>query len=255
MSDGGLVPTLALVLATWITADAVLGRVVARPRRPPQLATARAATTEPRARRSSRPPRRWPRTAGRTVRRPAISSPQPEEAATWLDEVARRVRTGSSLRQAVMDADVGPTFAAHVDALCRRLDRGASLGDAAQWWLDGPAADDEVASTTAAVLVVTDDVGGQIAVPLERAAVSMRSRAAERDERAGWAAQARLSAQVLAALPIGVLGVLAVSDDDVVRILLSPIGTTIVVVGVALDALGFWWMHRIVRIGIRGGVR
>jgi Flp pilus assembly protein TadB len=99
------------------------------------------------------------------------------------------------------------------------------------------------------VIAITADVGGQAAVPLERTAVVLRQRAADLDDRAVQAAQARTSAHVMTALPVAVLALLAVGDDDVVDALASPAGLVCALCGSVLNVIGWCWMRRIVAVG------
>jgi Flp pilus assembly protein TadB len=47
-------------------------------------------------------------------------------------------------------------------------------------------------------------------------------------------------------VPLGVLALLAVTDAGVRAALASRAGAVIVGVGLVLNALGGWWMHRII---------
>jgi tight adherence protein B len=64
-------------------------------------------------------------------------------------------------------------------------------------------------------------------------------------------AQARLSATVLTWLPIAVLGVMLATSPAVRRVVVSPLGATIVTVGTTINLLGWWWMRRIVERAAR----
>ena len=59
-------------------------------------------------------------------------------------------------------------------------------------------------------------------------------------------AQARASAVALAVLPLGFTGLLALTDPGVPRFLVgSELGWACLAFGLALEAAGGWWMHRI----------
>ena len=60
------------------------------------------------------------------------------------------------------------------------------------------------------------------------------------------AAQARLSAHVLTAVPIAMLGLLCLLDPDVLPAARSSTGATSIGLGLAINALGWGWMRRIV---------
>ena len=91
------------------------------------------------------------------------------------------------------------------------------------------------------------DVGGSPAVPLERVGDMLLARAAERDERRAGTAQARLSARVLTAVPLGVAAFLAVSEPAIRAVLSTPAGGACLVAGVVLNVLGRWWMSALIR--------
>jgi Flp pilus assembly protein TadB len=60
-----------------------------------------------------------------------------------------------------------------------------------------------------------------------------------------------MSARVLTLVPIGVLTLLVATDDAVRDVITQPTGATVVFTGLALNAIGSWWMRRIV--GPAGG--
>ena len=67
------------------------------------------------------------------------------------------------------------------------------------------------AALVVVVLRAAAELGGPAAGPLERAALTLHARAAERAERRSASAQARLSARILTALPVTTLGLLLVA--------------------------------------------
>jgi hypothetical protein len=195
----------------------------------------------------------------------------PDVVARWLDDLGRTTRVGTSLADALLRAtsttdhraDAGDHILGtgtatglrgpggtllddRLHPLRMRLRRGESLSAALTTWRELLDPDDDALATAATVLIAANELGGSVAAPLERAAALLRSRAAEADERAAWSAQAQLSARVMAFLPVGVLGVLVAADGDIVGVVTSPVGATLVGVGLLLDLVGFVWMRRIV---------
>jgi Flp pilus assembly protein TadB len=75
----------------------------------------------------------------------------------------------------------------------------------------------------------------------------LRQRAADLDERSAQAASARLSTHVMTAVPLAMLAVLTATDDDVRAVTVAPVGAACIASGLILNALGWWWMRRIVR--------
>jgi Flp pilus assembly protein TadB len=96
------------------------------------------------------------------------------------------------------------------------------------------------------VISTASRLGGPSAASIDRTAVALRQRAADLDERSAQAAQARLSTHVMTAVPLLMLAVLLATDADVRSAATSTIGAGCIGVGLALNLLGWWWMHRIV---------
>ena len=162
------------------------------------------------------------------------------ELARWCETLARAVRGGDTLRTA-LERVVPPDD--HAEALVGLGRSGSRPGRSV-------AGDPDVAIVLAVVTACLEH-GGPAAEPLDRAAGVLRSRAAERAERRVQSAQARLSATVLTWLPIAVLGVMVVTSPAVRRVVVSPVGATVVTIGAIVNVVGWWWMRRIVERAAR----
>ncbi len=99
------------------------------------------------------------------------------------------------------------------------------------------------------VIATAAQLGGSPAQAIDRTATTLRQRAADADERTVHAAQARLSAHVLTALPIAMLLLLFVTDGDVRAAATSPLGVACIATGLALNMVGSIWMRRIIGTG------
>jgi tight adherence protein B len=170
--------------------------------------------------------------------------PGPDEVADWCELVARALRSGSSLTAAVTAAAAGESsVAAVVEPVTRHVSRGEPLVVA----LDGAAVDPASPVGLAfTVLRSCARFGGPAAIPLERAAVTLRARAAVVAEQRAQSAQAQLSARVLTLVPIALLGLLVVTDSKVRAALGTPAGLVVVVLGGLVNAAGALWMRRII---------
>lgn len=183
---------------------------------------------------------RWPTSPVRAGQRMAASLPEA------LDDVARALRAGTSLRNALLDAAAGGTAPARaaLGAIVADADRGRTLREACDRWA-ASAATSEV-RLVAVALGLAADGGPNPARAVEGAAATVRERLSLVADVRAQAAQARLSAAVLAVLPLAFTGWLVLSDDRVRSFLVaSPLGWACLAAGAALDGVGAWWMQRI----------
>lgn len=219
---------LATALATALAALAAL--VAVGPRRP---------SVPRRARRLVRPARRWspPWPAVRQVARRGPAA----DPARLLDELGRRVRGGASLGVAVHEvATDGPLL-----AVARLHRRGIALAEACRPLADDP---DHGVALTAATLCLLAGTGGAAGRALDAAAGALRERAAVAADVRAQAATARLSALVLVALPVGFAAWSTATNPAARRFLFgSALGWSVAGAGLGLDAVGAWWMQRLVR--------
>jgi tight adherence protein B len=165
-----------------------------------------------------------------------------------LESMARTLRTGGSLRQAIpeaADAVDGPlaTDLARVGAL---IDRGASVAAALGEWAEGCASSG--ARLAAAALVIGSETGGAQARAVDGVAATIRERLASAAEVRAQATQARVSGAVIALSPLAFGALSSATDARTATFLFrTPAGIALLVAGLALDALGALWMDRITR--------
>lgn len=165
-----------------------------------------------------------------------------------LDAVAAGLRGGSSLRDAIADAadGIGGALGAELRIVVTNAAAGLPLAEVLATWIE--AADDAASRLAGASLVVAAELGGPGADAVDAAAASLRDRAAADDEVAALSVQARLSAMLLAAAPIGFAFLLTSLDPSSARFLLrTPAGWVCIVAGLTLDAIGAAWMSKLVR--------
>lgn len=169
----------------------------------------------------------------------------------FCDDVARRLRTGASLTAAVVDTIDAAERSPHAGAphpvlvaIAHRASVGDPLAEAARIaTTDHPDADVQL---VAHVLAVAADHGGAPAEAIDRAASTLRERAALRAERHAQSASARLSTRVMTALPVAFTGFVAATDPDVRHVLLrTPIGWGCLATGLALNLAGRAWARRL----------
>ena len=192
------------------------------------------------------PPRAQPGWRALLARRhiPSVDVALPEA----LEAMARSLRSGASLPIAIQEtsASVGPPLADGLGDIATIAGRGRPLSVAIDRWAD--ATHGEGVSLAAAALALGAELGGTAARSLDGVADTLRDRNAVRNEVRALSTQARASAAVIALAPVAFSAVVALADpSSVVFLVTSPFGLTCLVLGVALDALGGWWMRRIVR--------
>lgn len=237
----GIAAAGLIAVALALAVAPALARSAAR--RPPRGARPRPSGGGPRW---SPTVERWRR---RRLRRSIVA---PSAIGDWLDAVARSVRRGDSASRALAIVPDDPALELRSAPLRLALERGSTVSEAAESWHRSAELDAHAARSTplvaqcAAVIGCAAEVGGSLAEPIDRLAAAMRQRDQLDRERRVQGAQARLSAIVLTVLPLAVLAVLLIADADVRSVVVSPFGFAIVGAGVSLDALGAWWMHRIV---------
>jgi len=171
--------------------------------------------------------------------------PKPQAVGDWCDDLARHLRSGASLHDAlvtVMPADTQTIRA--TDGLRLRLGRGATVVEAAQ----SPTDVGVSLRLALDVIGITARLGGSAAAAIDRTGSTLRQRAADQDERVVQAAQARLSAHVLTAVPLAMLALLLAFDGDIGAAVTTPIGSLCLVLGLALNAAGWTWMRHIVAV-------
>lgn len=204
----------------------------------------------PRSGRSIAPPERLARPRHRPhasprTRRAERRAPSARAVAEWCDDIARRLRSGTTLSNALATSvPHDPAARRATDGLRRRLDRGRSVISAiepAQTGDEGPSL-----RLALGVIATAAQLGGSPAQAIDRTAATLRQRAADADERRVHAAQARLSAHVLTALPIAMLLLLFVTDGDVRAAATSPLGAACIGIGLSLNTVGSMWMRRII---------
>jgi tight adherence protein B len=165
-----------------------------------------------------------------------------DDVAAWCNDLARHVRSGASLASALRSARPSPALAAVVAPIGLALDRGDSVAGAIRRVATGDAG----VELALGVLHTCADLGGPAAQPLDRAASTLRARAADVADRDVHSAQARLSAVVLTSLPVAALALLLATSPAARAAVLGSSGSICLGAGAVLNASGWWWMRRII---------
>jgi tight adherence protein B len=165
-----------------------------------------------------------------------------------VERIASAVRAGRSVRTALAEvaADAPPPLDRELAPAALVLEHGGGLDAALGAWAAATGPVPEVALVLTA-LGLAGRAGGEVARALDRVAATLRERRELRAEVRALATQARASAAVLIAAPLGFTALVATIEPAVVAFLLTtPVGIACLVLGLGLDGLGAWWMARIV---------
>jgi len=164
--------------------------------------------------------------SNRIRRRRRAATPSGSDWATFLDTTSTEVRSGSSLPAAIAHAQQRhPELAA---------------------WMASPNSTDADSVVVTQSLATALELGGPVAATLHHAAALLRERAAQREEAKAHSAQARLSAKVLTAVPLLFAAWSATTSATFRQAITSSTGLASATAGLAGNAIGWWWMHRIV---------
>ncbi len=162
-----------------------------------------------------------------------------------LESLAEAIRAKGSLRLGILEvaASCPPSVAGAFRRAASLLEGGLSLEDAVGE-LDEVA---DLPGSAALELALRTHVeaGGNLPGALEALAASLRQRNSIRRELDSLTAQARLSSVVLASAPLGFAALSYVLGLGGRFLLRTPQGLCLVVAGLALEAVGFWWVRRI----------
>ena len=164
-----------------------------------------------------------------------------------LEQVAAELRGGGTVAGAVERLSEGDAVVAlDFRRIHTRTQLGLSLADALSGW---PVEHDAPGVRAAAgAFAVAASLGGSAADAIDGLATSLRHRLDAAAEARALSSQARLSAVVVGAAPLGYLAFSSLVDARSVGALVGTgVGRVCLVVGLALEALAALWIRRIVR--------
>lgn len=182
----------------------------------------------------------------RRARRRRVESRYDDQLLAMLRSLARSLRSGATLRVALHEATGGVTGPVGRDLALLVDDLDDGVADALRRWsIRRPSPSVQLVAGGLALGYAT---GGITAVVVDSLADNIRLRLEGRDETSALAAQATLSAVILAAAPLGFMVLGAVGGSRSSRFLLErPLGRVCLAVGLLLDAGSLLWMLRMVR--------
>ena len=163
-----------------------------------------------------------------------------------LESVARRLRAGGSLAQALASAvpERPGELRTSWEVLVARVPVRGVEASLEEWTSSSSLRSVHLAGAALSLATIT---GGSPARAIDGVAATLRARLALADEVRALSSQARASAVVIAASPV-VFGLAAAATDDRTGAFFrTPGGLTLVVAGLALDVAGWRWMSRLCR--------
>jgi tight adherence protein B len=162
-----------------------------------------------------------------------------------LEAVAVELRGGGTVAAAVERlADDGGVVGRDLHRVHVRTQLGLPLEDALAGWPQEHEAPGVRAA--AGALSVAATMGGKAADAIDGLATSLRDRLEAMAEARALSAQARLSAVVVGAAPLGYLAFSALVDPEAVTALVGTgVGRVCLVLGLGLEALAGLWIRRI----------
>jgi tight adherence protein B len=172
-----------------------------------------------------------------------------------LEAVARSLRSGASLRQAVEEAGAstgrgaGRVLAGELSRAAAEAAQGASLVTA----LEGVAARRPLPGVRlgVAALCLGAETGGAQARAVDGVASTVRERLAVAAELRALSSQARISALVIGLAPIGFGAFAAATDPRTSEFMFhTPAGLALLAIGLVLDGLGWLWMQRLAKVAV-----
>ena len=165
----------------------------------------------------------------------------------FLEAIARGLRTGLQLGPATVEAvSSTPLPLGHeVAPLAAELNRGLRSADVFDRWARRRPGSG--AGLAAAAMAFAATAGGARARAIDGVAATLRDRASLEAEVRSLTSQARVSAMMIAALPLGFMLMSAtVSSHSAGFLFTTRLGLVILVCGLGLDVIGGLWMRRIV---------
>jgi tight adherence protein B len=165
-----------------------------------------------------------------------------------LEAVARGLRSGGSLRQALAEAarTTPGALGTELDLVAAAAERGTPLVEALEAWSDRcPRPGVRLA---VAALCLGAETGGAQARAVDGVAATLRERLAVAGEVRALTSQTRASMLVIAAAPLAFCAFASATDPRTSTFLFrSPVGLACLAAGLALDAAGACWMRRLCR--------
>jgi len=164
-----------------------------------------------------------------------------------LDRLASAIRAGQSIGPAFVEVarSCPDPLGDELRPVAAALEHGAGLAQALDLWTRSAGSPD--AALAVAAIGLGGQAGGEVARAIDGVAATLRERRELQAEVRALATQARASAGVLVVAPPLFAALVSTIEPGAIAFLVStPVGLACLATGLALDAVGAWWMARIV---------
>ena len=166
-----------------------------------------------------------------------------------LQLMASSLRAGHSMLQALASVarEAEEPASEEFSRIINETRVGRDLGSALEETANRMGSQDFVWVTQA--IAINREVGGNLAEVLDAVGHTIRERNQIRRQVAALAAEGKLSAYILMALPFGIGGFLFISNPSYIGVLIqSPLGWGMIAAGVVMLTIGGIWLSKVVRI-------
>lgn len=174
-----------------------------------------------------------------------------EQMPDALDLVKRALKAGHPFSQALklVSEDMTDPIAREFDMVFSEINYGGELRQALLGLLERVPSVTVMALVTA--VLVQKDTGGNLAETFERIATVIRGRFKLHRRVRTLSAEGRLSAWILALIPLVLFGALTITSPDYLPLLLKdPMGKNLIAGAVVMAIVGILWIRRILRIQV-----
>jgi tight adherence protein B len=174
-----------------------------------------------------------------------------EQLPDALDVVKRALKAGHPFSQALklVAEDMDDPIAHEFDLVFSEINYGGDVRTALLGLLERIPSVSVMAFVTA--VLVQKETGGNLAETFERITAVIRGRFKLHRRVRTLSAEGRLSAWILALVPLVLFGVISLTTPDYLPMLLKdPMGKNLIAIALVLGVLGILWIRRIIRIQV-----
>ena len=174
-----------------------------------------------------------------------------EQLPDALDVVKRALKAGHPFSQALklVAEDMDDPIAHEFDLVFSEINYGGDVRTALLGLLERIPSVSVMAFVTA--VLVQKETGGNLAETFERITAVIRGRFKLHRRVRTLSAEGRLSAWILALVPLVLFGVISLTTPDYLPMLLKdPMGKNLIATALVLGVLGILWIRRIIRIQV-----